>query len=306
MHSSTTNCSNVEEDIDEALQLLQETKAMVPKSKLKEGILEVEKQMKLSWDLIATFRMATGGANLSAKMSFVESGGPSMLFRLPTRRAPSEKVKTFTVSVPPKDTDDDPTPTQLTYTEETTAMENNQCPCGLVFNTRADLNTHIVGHKPTNWNCSKCPKIYYNRGVLYKHFREKHQGVFQYNCSDCEYGNDEKARFAHHMYHKHNVEINGIVKCPSDGCGYVAPQKCILVSHVENCGEDKQNKKHKCTQSEKGYRSKKYLRLHMASDHPGQHDNVRQYPCTFPGCEKIYKSPDTLRNHRKIKTHFVV
>ena len=70
-----TNISNVEENIDEALQLLQETKAMVPKSKLKEGILEVEKQMKLSGDLIATFRMATGGANLSAKMSFVESGG---------------------------------------------------------------------------------------------------------------------------------------------------------------------------------------------------------------------------------------
>ena len=222
-----TNISNVEENIDEALQLLQETKAMVPKSKLKEGILEVEKQIKLSGDLIATFRTATGGANLSARM-FVESGGPSVLLRLPTRRAPSEKVKTFTVSVPPKDTDDDPTPTQLTYTEETTAMENNHCPCGLVFNTRANLNTHIVGHNTTNWNCSKCPKIYYNRSVLNKHFREKHQGVFQYNCSDCEYGNDEKARFAHHMYHKHNVKINGIVKCPNDGCGYVAPQKCIF------------------------------------------------------------------------------
>ena len=37
-----TNISNVEENIDAALQLLQETKAMVPKSKLKEGILEVE------------------------------------------------------------------------------------------------------------------------------------------------------------------------------------------------------------------------------------------------------------------------
>ena len=242
-----TNISNVEENIDEALQLLQETKAMVPKSKLTEGILEVEKQMKLSGDLISIFRTATGGAILSAKMSFVESDGPSVLLRLHARRAPSEKVKTFTVSVSPKDTDNDPTPTQLTYTEETTAMENNQCPCGLVFNTRADLNTHIVGHKPTNWNCSKCPKIYYNRGVLYKHCREKHQGVFQYNCSDCECRNDEKARFAHHMYHKRNVEIKGIVKSPNDGCGYVAPQKCILVSHMENCGEDKQNKKHKCT-----------------------------------------------------------
>ena len=128
-----TNISNVEENIDEALQLLHETKAMVPKSKLKEGILEVEKQMKLSGDLIATFRMTTGGANLGAKMSFVESGGPSTLLRLPTRRAPSEKVKTFTVSVPPKDTNDDPAPTQLTYTEETTAMENKPVPLQFSF-----------------------------------------------------------------------------------------------------------------------------------------------------------------------------
>ena len=62
-----TNISYVEENIDEALQLLQETKAMVPKSKLKEGILEVEKQMKLSGDLISTFKMATGGATLVPK-----------------------------------------------------------------------------------------------------------------------------------------------------------------------------------------------------------------------------------------------
>ena len=93
-----TNISNVEENIDKALQLLQKTKAMVPKSKLKECILELEKQTKLSGDLIATFRMATGGANLSAKMLFVESGGPSVFLRLPTRRAPSEKVYIYSFS----------------------------------------------------------------------------------------------------------------------------------------------------------------------------------------------------------------
>ena len=56
--------------------------------------------------------------------------------------------------------------------------------------------------------------------------------------------------------------------CPNEGCNYVAPQKCILVSHMDTCGEAKQNKKHKYPECGKGYRSKKYLRLHMAADHP--------------------------------------
>ena len=46
---------------------------------------------------------------------------------------------------------------------------------------------------------------------------------------ECEYGNDERVRMVHHMFHKHGVEIEGIIKCPNEGCNYVAPQKCILL-----------------------------------------------------------------------------
>ena len=114
-------------------------------------------------------------------------------------------------------------------------MEDNQCPCGRLFLNRDDLNSHISAeHKPNNWNCSRCDRIYESRGVLYKHFRDKHQGLFQYNCQSCDYGNDDRARFAYHMYKKQGgVEIEGIVKCPNAGCKYVAPQKCILVTHLE-------------------------------------------------------------------------
>ena len=62
-----TNISNVEENIDEALQLLQETKAMVPKSKLKEGILEVEKQIKLLGDLMPPSERPQVGQTLVPK-----------------------------------------------------------------------------------------------------------------------------------------------------------------------------------------------------------------------------------------------
>ena len=132
MAELNTNLSNVEENIDEAKDLINEIKEMLPKSKIKDAVIEIEKQIKFAGELWTTFNMATGGANLGAKLSQIESGGPSTLSRLPTRRHPPEKVKTHTVCVPPKDTDQDDNaqPTQLTYTEETTAMEQNQCPCG--------------------------------------------------------------------------------------------------------------------------------------------------------------------------------
>ena len=240
----------MEENIDEAEDLINEIKDMLPKSKIKDAVIEIEKQIKFAGELLATFNMATGGANLGAKLSQIESGGPSTLCRLPTRSPSPEKVKTHTVSVPPKDTDQDDNaqPTQLTYTEGITAMEQNQCPCGLLSNSKEDLNTHIAGHKPSNWNCSQCSKVYDSRGVLYKHYREKHIGVFQDNCQECEYGNDERVQIVHHMFYKHGVEIEGIIKCPNEGYNFVAPQKCILVSHMDTCGEAKHNKKHKCTE----------------------------------------------------------
>ena len=44
------------------------------------------------------------------------------------------------------------------------------------------------------------------------------------------------------IFHTHGVEIEGIIKCPNEGYNYVAPQKCILVSHMDTYGEAKQNK----------------------------------------------------------------
>ena len=84
------------------------------------------------------------------------------------------------------------------------------------------------------------------------------------------------------MYKKHGVEIVGIVKCPSENCNYVAPQKCILLTHLDTCGEAKQNKKYKCDECEKGYRSRKYLNLHKLADHPVE--GAEQSPCDYPCC----------------------
>ena len=173
--------------------------------------------------LLNSCKSSTGWVDLSLpKLSSVEFAGSIAASRIPTRKQP-EKVKSFTISVPPQEGQVEEEPGEgsqsqsqsVTFTEESTGMEENQCPCGRPFANRDDLNSHITGqHKPNNWNWSKCDKICDSRGVLYKHFRDKHQGLFQYNCQSCDYGNDDRARFAHRMFKKHGVEIEGIVKCP--------------------------------------------------------------------------------------------
>ena len=75
----------MEENIDEAKDLINEIKEMLPESKIKDAVIEIEKQIKFAGELLATFNMVTGGANLGTKPSQVESRGPSALSRLPTR-----------------------------------------------------------------------------------------------------------------------------------------------------------------------------------------------------------------------------
>ena len=217
-----------------------------------------------SSNLLNSCKSATGQPDMSLpKFSSVESAGSIAASRIPTRRQPNpEKVKSFTISIPPQESEVQEEPEEdsqaqsqsVTFTEESCGMEDNQCPCGRVILNRDDLNSYISAeHKPNHWNCSKCDKIYESRGVLYKHFRDKHQGLFQYNCQSCDYGNDDRVCFAYHMYKKYGgVEIEGIVKCPNAECKYVAPQKCILVSYLETCEEDKQNKKHCVTSVRRG------------------------------------------------------
>ena len=308
-----TNLSNIQENFDELKDLIKETIEMLPKSDIKTSFKDVQKMINNCSELVKSCNTSTGWADLTLpKLPSVESAGSVPVSRIPTRRQPNpEKVKSFTISVPPPEVEvyeeaEESSQAQaqsqsVTFTEESCAMEDNQCPCGKLFVNREDLNSHITSqHKPNNWNCSKCDKRCDSRGVLYKHFRDKHKGLFQYNCQSCDYGNDDRAHFAYHMYKKHGgVEIQGIVKCPNEGCKYVSPQKCILVTHLETCGQTRQNKKYKCEQCEKGYRSKRYLNLHKAADHPEEGADVKQYPCDYLGCEKIYKSPDALRIHKK-------
>ena len=59
-----TNLSNVEENINEAKDIINDIKEMLPKSKIKDAVIEIEKQIKFAGELLATFNMAQVGHTL--------------------------------------------------------------------------------------------------------------------------------------------------------------------------------------------------------------------------------------------------
>ena len=100
-----TNISNIQENFDEVKDLIKETIEMLPKSYIKKSFKDVQKMIESSSDLLKSCNTATGWADLSLpKLCSVESGGSSAVSRIPTRRQPNpEKVKSFTISVPPSE-----------------------------------------------------------------------------------------------------------------------------------------------------------------------------------------------------------
>ena len=162
---------------------------MLPKSNIKKAFKEVQKMVESSSNLLNSCKSATGWADMSLpKFSSVESASSIAASRIPTRRQPNpEKVKSFTISIPPQESEVQEEPEEgsqaqsqsVKFTEKSCGMEDNQCPCGRLFLNRDDLNSHISAeHKPNHWNYSKCDKIYEIRGVLYKHLKTSTKDYF--------------------------------------------------------------------------------------------------------------------------------
>ena len=122
--------------------LIKETIEMLPKSNSKKAFKDVQKMIESSSDLLKSCKTATGWADLSLpKLSSVESGGSSAVSRIPTMRQPNpEKVKSFTISVPPPEGKVQEEPDEgsqamaqsqsVTFTEESCGMDENQYSCG--------------------------------------------------------------------------------------------------------------------------------------------------------------------------------
>ena len=99
-----TNLGNIEENFDKVKDLIKETIEMLPKSNIRKAFKEVQKMVESSSNLLNSCKSATGWADMSLpKLSSVDSAASIAASRIPSRRQPNpEKVKSFTISIPPQ------------------------------------------------------------------------------------------------------------------------------------------------------------------------------------------------------------
>ena len=197
-----------------------------------------------------------------------------------------------------------------------TCLEKNQCPCGEVFPTEDELETHMASTHtdPKAWVCPKCNDTLSSKGKLWQHVRH-HLGKYKYYC-DCKYfdakkldeernpieqtcirGSDEESYILFHHKKEHNV---GRAKIRCQYCDKPQISNRSKKEHEKVCpssGTPKEEATDFCTICDYSCWEKGSLRNHMNVEHP---ESVglkkgKRWRCTH--CKKIYRSRSGAAQH---------
>ena len=179
-------------------------------------------------------------------------------------------------------------------------MESNQCCCGLKFDTRQDLETHLDASHPKGcWPCSLegCGKSYSTGSKVWKHYRQTHLGIYHHYCvdKDCNYGNDEITTVKYHQEIAHGIRTD--VRCPNPNCDRPFSQKNKLENHKKICGHKMKVFPCEVPDCPRAFRSQASLLHHMKTDHPQLDKSPLRFSC--PDCQKKFKTKLGLKEHSK-------
>ena len=216
------------------------------------------------------------------------------------------------------------TPAALKLKEDfhATYMSKNQCVCGFQAADGHALHVHTKNQHPHGyyrcWGLLKssttgqerrCPYETDDQGVMWRHYRAKHLGLYYQQCSaeKCTAGKDGK-RFmsdnpdavTKHMSKYHSTEAS--LTCPH--CKkYVASAKYMLEHHMWACStKDKKVKFHHCYVCGKGFCDWDTFSHHKLQMHSEVPDSTAGW--YFCGeCDKKFVASSSHAHHiRKVHT----
>lgn len=174
------------------------------------------------------------------------------------------------------------------------------CPnCASRFPNK-ELNDHVATHTTDDllpWKCTAtddCQLAFSTRPELSAHKRTAHIVRIRATCPVCECQFRDKYQLNKHQNRIHHVrvldeepkEIYKPHKC--DKCDKTFGKKFALMEHKVSHGEGEPLK---CDTCEATFIHKKSLDRHILN-----HSGI-EYPCTEPGCEKIFNRSDKLVAH---------
>lgn len=166
--------------------------------------------------------------------------------------------------------------------------------CGAKYQTEFDCNAHVIILHSKKLICPiDHMEFEGNRGIsLFNiHMQNKHTEFFpdlEISCTYC-----SMAHFSSHFEKLKHMRTCSAKKFTCDHCGKKYFLKTDLLRHLKIVNGAI---KYVCDICEKNCASTMDLKLHQAS-----HSNVKNYNCSYPNCNKAFKTPAARSSH--METH---
>ncbi|XP_016983218.2 zinc finger protein 184 [Drosophila rhopaloa] len=147
--------------------------------------------------------------------------------------------------------------------------------CGQAFRMSHNLRIHMLRHSRTkNYQCSECPKTFYDAYMRNIHIRIRHRGESPFACRFC----SETFAYAG-ARQKHESEVHN-----------AAPRLIVKRINPKPMAKPRDDVRYQCKLCHKHYASKYALGWHIKS-----HTDANAFKCKQ--CSKSYSDPNKLKRH---------
>ncbi|XP_043657281.1 zinc finger protein 184 isoform X1 [Drosophila teissieri] len=147
--------------------------------------------------------------------------------------------------------------------------------CGQAFRMSHNLRIHMLRHSRTkNYQCSECPKTFYDAYMRNMHIRIRHRGETPFGCGFC----SETFAYAG-ARQKHESEVHN-----------AAPRLIVKRINPKPMPKPREDVRYQCKLCHKHYASKYALGWHIKS-----HTDANAFKCQR--CSKSYSDPNKLKRH---------
>ena len=172
--------------------------------------------------------------------------------------------------------------------------------CGKVQYKLGDLNDHIRNHHPDQAadsdkpTCSFCGKVLLSKSNLKVH-EKKHKGIFIHNCTECDYGTNNKQSLARHVIAKHTSkeEAKKLPTFDCDRCNKSFVTKQLLQKHLYS-GKCNLEKNFQCDICKKWVKTKQSFDEHTSKYHE---DTSVLLDCPYKQCNQKCGNKQSLKRH---------
>ncbi|XP_017040113.1 zinc finger protein 439 [Drosophila ficusphila] len=147
--------------------------------------------------------------------------------------------------------------------------------CGQAFRMSHNLRMHMLRHSRTkNYQCSECPKTFYDAYMRNIHIRIRHRGESPFACRFC----SETFAYAG-ARQKHESEVHN-----------AAPRLIVKRINPKPMAKPREDVRYQCKLCHKHYASKYALGWHIKA-----HTDANAFKCQQ--CSKSYSDPNKLKRH---------